>query len=294
MARADQTSLELGLPPPDQLARGDFDIVVRQLADDLAFGTDNSMFVGSGLEYASSRPYQPGDSIRLLNWRLTARTGRPFVREYEALKRTCIYIIVDTSASMAVSSSPRSKHDVAVWLAAALGLIAQRRMSPVAIVGAGERTVPLVPSLIRNDLWQSLEPLRVKDYHERTNLGGRITRLTARATRASVFIIISDLHDPAAVPAIRHAAQRHDCMVIHTRDAAEVEPLRAGFIRGQESETGRIFLGASRTAWTPSEPVRANLLRCGADYLDVRTDHSFIPPLRNFLASRGASMRGRG
>ena len=63
------------LRPPDELARGDFEMVVRRLADDLAFGADASLFVGGGLEYATSRRYIPGDSIRMLNWRLTARTG---------------------------------------------------------------------------------------------------------------------------------------------------------------------------------------------------------------------------
>ena len=89
-------STDLDLPAPESLARGDFDLVLRRLADDLAFGSDASRLVGSGLEYASSRPYVPGDSVRLLNWRLTARTGKPFVREYEALKRTAVYIVVDT------------------------------------------------------------------------------------------------------------------------------------------------------------------------------------------------------
>lgn len=151
------SSTDLNLPAPESLARGDFDIVIRRLADDLAFGSDTSRLLGSGLEYASSRPYIPGDSVRLLNWRLTARTGRAYVREYEALKRTSVYIFIDTSASMAVRSVARSKHDLAIWIASALGLVAQRRMSPVALVGAGERTVALVASLSRNDLWQSLE-----------------------------------------------------------------------------------------------------------------------------------------
>jgi uncharacterized protein (DUF58 family) len=288
---------DLSLPPPEGLARGDFDIVVRRLADDLVFGTDTSLFVGSGLEYASSRPYQLGDSVRLLNWRLTARTGRPYVRQYEALKRISVYIVVDTSASMTIGSTARTKHDIAVWMAAALGLIAQRRMSPVAIVGAGERTVPMSPTLVRNDLWRAIEPLRLGDIAERTLLGERLERMTVRAGRRSVFVIVSDLHDPRAIPALRHAAQKHDCMVLHTQDPAELQPLRSGFFRGEEAETGRAFLGSGRRA--ALEPaalteLRASLLRSGVDYLAIRTDESFIGPLRHFLVSRGAATRGRG
>jgi uncharacterized protein (DUF58 family) len=282
------------LPPPEQMARGDFDLVVRRLADDMVFGTDASLFVGSGLEYASSRPYQLGDSIRLLNWRLTARTGRPYVRQYEALKRISVYIVVDTSASMAVSSSALSKHDVAVWIASALGLVAQRRMSPVAVVGGGERSPPLTPSLVRNDLWRAIEPLRLGDSGEMTHVAERVTSLSTRAPRRSVVIVLSDLHDPDTLAALRQASQKHDCMVVHLRDPAEILPLRAGFFRGQEAETGRSFLGSSKRAIAGDDTIRAGLLRCGVDYLAIRTDQGFVGPLRHFLASRGAAMRGRG
>ncbi len=287
-------STDLDLPAPESLARGDFDLVVRRLADDLAFGSDASRLVGSGLEYARSRPYVPGDSVRLLNWRLTARTGKPFVREYEALKRTAVYIVVDTSASMAVASTARSKHDLAVWIAAALGLVAHRRMSPVALVAGGTREVPLVASLSRNDLWRALEPLRAHGFTESTEVGARIRRVAEQAERASVIVVLSDLHDPAAVPAIRHASQRHDTLAIHLGDPAESRPLRAGFLRAREAETGRTWFTGSRRALLDPSLVQDELIRAGADYLRIETDEPFIPALRQHLAARGLFARGRG
>lgn len=287
-------STDLDLPAPESLARGDFDIVIRRLADDLAFGSDTSRLVGSGLEYASSRPYIPGDSVRLLNWRLTARTGKPFVREYEALKRTVVYLFVDTSASMSVASTARSKHDLAVWIASAIGLVAQRRMSPVALVSGGEREIPLLPSLSRSELWQAIEPLRTRGVDEQTTLGAQLRRVAQRATRASAMFILSDLHDPDAIPAIRHAAQKHDCSVIHLVDPVETKPLRAGFFRGREAETGRRFVGTSSTVLGEVEAVRDELLRSGADYLRLDTDKPFIPALRHHLGARGGLARGRG
>ena len=289
------TSGDLGLPAPESLARGDFELVIRRLADDLAFGSDASRLLGSGLEYAGSRPYVPGDSVRLLHWRLTARTGRPFVREHEALKRTCVHLVVDTSASMSTSSTPRSKHDLATWIASAVGLLALRRLSPVAVVGAGERRVPHRPSLSRSDLLQSLEPLRARATAggESTRLGEAVRAVAARAERASVILVLSDLHDPDAIPAIRRAAQRHDCAVIHLVDPAEATPLRAGFLRGREPETGRTFLATSRTRLADPEQARQELLRAGADVLRLATDASFLPPLRHFLAARGSRRGGR-
>jgi hypothetical protein len=108
------------------------------------------------------------------------------------------------------------------------------------------------------------------------------------------MVVVSDLHDPGAAAALRRAAQVHDCMVLHMQDPAEFEPLRAGFIRAQESETGETFLAHSGSKWTIAETVKSELIRCGVDYLRLRTDRSIIPALRHFLASRGGLLRGRG
>jgi len=281
------------LPPPERLAGGNFEMVVRRLADDLAFGSDASRLVGSGLEYAGSRPYVPGDPVRSIDWRVTARAGRAFVREHEALKRTAVYLVVDTSASMSVRSGALGKHGLAVWVAASLGLLAQRRMSPVAVVGGGERTVPTVPSLARADLWNALEPLRAEGAAESTNVGERLQTVATRAARASVIVAITDMHCPQALPAIGQASQRHDCVVIHLVDPAESGPLRAGFFRGSEAETGRAFVATRSTELGRPDAVRAEVIRSGADCLQLATDRPFVPELRAFLATRGMLARGR-
>jgi uncharacterized protein (DUF58 family) len=282
------------LRPPDELARGDFEMVVRRLADDLAFGMDLSRFIGSGLEYAQSRPYSPGDPIKMMDWKITARLGKPFVKEYDTPKRTNVFIIVDTSASMGISSAMITKHDLAVWIASAIGLIAQRRMSPVGVIGGGERETRLNPSLNRGDLWQALDPLRASNLSEGTRLSDRLADLDLRAKRSSVFIVISDLHDPDAIPAIRHASQKHDCVAIHLMDPAERGRLRAGFFRGQEAESGRSFVAHSNSAWGREGEVAADFARCGTSYLRLQTDQPFIAPLRHFLSFRPMMGGGRG
>lgn len=282
------------LRPPDELARGDFEMVVRRLADDLAFGMDLSRFIGSGLEYAQSRPYSPGDPIKMMDWKITARLGKPFVKEYDTPKRTNVFIVVDTSASMGISSAMITKHDLAVWIASAIGLIAQRRMSPVGVIGGGERETRLNPSLNRADLWQALDPLRASNLSEGTRLADRLGDLDLRAKRSSVFIVISDLHDPDAISAIRHASQKHDCVAIHLMDPAERGRLRAGFFRGQEAESGRLFVAHSNSAWGREGEVAADFARCGTSYLRLQTDQPFIAPLRHFLSFRPMMGGGRG
>lgn len=280
------------LRSPQELAHADFEMVARRLADDMAFGSDVSLFVGSGLEYAQSRPYEPGDSVRQLDWRITAKTGKAFVKQYETLKRIAMYLVVDTSSSMSVSSTFISKHDLAVWIAAAIGLVGVRRLSPVAIVGGGERETRLEPSLSQGDLWRALEPLRKQAKGEGTELGTRIRSLEPRLTRSSILIVLSDLHDPSVGVSLRHAAQKHDVVVLHLEDPAERGRLRAGFFRGVEAETGEMFLGGSATKWQGHPKIVQELVGAGISYLHLRTDLPFIPPLRHFLASRAMLMKG--
>lgn len=281
------------LPPPDELASGDFEMVVRRLADDLAFGVDHSRFVGSGIEYAQSRPYEQGDPIKSMDWRITARLSKPYVKEYDTPKRTGVYILIDTSGSMGIASTPLTKHDLAIWVGSALGLIAQRRMSPVGIVGAGERQTQLNPSLNRSELWRALDPLRTSGRTEQTRIAERLRDLEHRARRSSVIVVISDLHDPDALPAIRHAAQKHDCMAIHLVDPAERGGLKAGFYRGSEAETGRTFVAHGGSAWESQGRVSAELAQCGVSYLRLQTDLPFIGPLRHFLSYRPSLGGGR-
>lgn len=269
-------------------------MVVRRLADDLAFGMDASRFVGSGIEYAQSRPYASGDSIKMMDWKITGRLGKPFVKEYDTPKRTCVYILLDTSASMGVSSTTITKHDLGVWIASALGLIAQRRMSPVGVIGGGDRETRLKPSLNRGELWQALDPLRATSLHEGTRLGSRLRELDLRARRSSIFVILSDLHDPDALPAIRHSAQKHDCMAIHLVDPAERGQLRAGFFRGREAESDRAFVAHGRSAWGRESEVATDLATCGTSYLRLQTDQPFIAQLRHFLSCRPMMGGGRG
>lgn len=280
------------LRPPHELAHTNFEMVVRRLANDLAFGTDESLFVGSGLEFAQSRPYEPGDSIRQMDWRITARLGRPFVKQYETLKRIPMYIVVDTSSSMSVSSTVLTKHDLAIWIAAAMGLIGIRRLSPVAIAGAGGRATRLEPSLSQTDLWRVLEPLRAHGAAEHTTVGARLFSMEPQLARASLVIVMSDFHDPEAIAALRQTAQRHDVVAIHLQDHAERGQLRAGFMRVVEAETGREFLAGGRTTWTRPDDISRELTRAGVSYLLLRTDEPFIPALRHFLTTRAVLARG--
>jgi uncharacterized protein (DUF58 family) len=272
-------------------ARG-FVLAVRKLANGLAYGTDHSPFVGSGVEYVQSRPYQEGDSVRAIDWRVTARTRRFFVKEYESPKSMPVYLMIDTSASMAVSSREKSKYATALYIAGGLALAALDRVSPVGVVGVGERALRVRPSLSRRRVLEWVLALRRFRFDEATCLGQRLRELAPTLAQRSLMIVISDLHDPSAIPALKHLAQLHDCVVLQLLDPAEISCKGAGFLRAAEAETGREFTTRGGRQWSDPAAQAAQWRRAGVDHLLIRTDQPFAHALRHLFRARGWAGRG--
>lgn len=268
-----------------------FLLAVRRLADTLSYGTDHSPFRGSGHEYVQSRAYQPGDPVKSIDWRVTARTGRPHVKEYEAPKRMPVYLFIDTSASMTVSSRPLSKYAWAVHIAGGLAFACLDRVSPVGVIGAGERPLHLRPSLSRLQIMEWLHRLRHYRLDESTTLATRVTEMAALLPQRALFIVLSDLHDQAAPAALRLAAQRHEVIALQLRDPAEDRLDGTGFFHAREAETGTAFVSRGSSGTTTHHTIAAELRKGGVDHLVLPTDRPIAAPLREFLQSRGGLHR---
>ena len=274
----------------DPLDARQFELAVRRLANALSYGQESSPFLGAGIEYVQSRPYQSGDPVKFIDWRVTARTGKFHVKEYEAPKQMPVYLLVDTSASMCVSSQPLSKYAWAAQIAGGLALAALDHMNPVGIMTVGERELHHAPTLARSSVMQWAHQLRHYRFVEKTTLGQRIRELVPRVEQRCLFIVLSDLHDPDAIPAIKLMAQDHDCVVLHLEDPAERGRMGGGIYRAVEAETGREFVAHGRSRWFEELDSHA-LPRAGVDYLRLQTDQSVLPRLRHFFKYRGGTRR---
>jgi len=264
-----------------------FRIAVRKLADSLSYGSDRSRFLGAGMEYVQSRPYEPGDSVRRIDWRVTARTLRHHVKEHEAPKRIACWLLIDTSASMTVSSVAKCKYQLALELAGGIALACLDRVSPVGVVGVGERDLLHRPSLSRAQVLRWLLELRRYRVDERTTLSRRLAELAPTIPHRALFVVLSDLHDPAALTTLRHLATRHDTIVLQLRDPAEEGLRGAGFLRGAEAETGVAFDTHGRRALLDPRVTTELLRKAGVDHLVVRTDLPFLEKVRRLFATRG-------
>ncbi len=274
----------------DPLDARQFELAVRRLADALSYGQESSPFLGAGIEYVQSRLYQPGDPVKFIDWRVTGRTGKFHVKEYEAPRQMPVYLLVDTSASMCVSSQRLSKYAWAVQLAGGLALAAVDHMNPVGLMAVGERDLHHTPTLARSSVMQWMHQLRHCQFGEGTTLGRRVRELIPRVEQRCLFVVLSDLHDPDAIAAIKLMAHDHDCVVLHLEDPAERGRTGGGIFRAVEAETGRAFVAHGLSRWFAEGETHA-LSRAGVDYLNLRTDRPILPRLRCFMKSRGRTRR---
>jgi len=269
-----------------------FTIAVKKLANSLSYGTDRSPFLGSGVEYVQSRQYQYGDPIRAIDWKITARTGKPYIKEFETPKRLPCYLLIDTSASMMISSTRRTKYELALHLAGGIGLACLDRVSPVGVLGTGDTDLHVRPSLGRDQILQWLLRLRRFRFDESTTLSQRLSQLYPSLLNRTLMIVISDLYDPHAAASIRRLNQTHECVVIQLRDPMEEGLRGGGVVRAMEAETGRTLVGRSRDVHSDQEELEQSFKRGGVDHLVLRTDGQIATPLRHFFESRGIFRRG--
>lgn len=280
------------LEPQDPLDERQFLLAVRRLADSLGPGMDASPFLGSGVEYAQSRPYQPGDPVKSIDWRVTARSGRVHVKEYEAPRRMPVWLLLDTSASMCVGSGRLTKYAWAVQVAGGLALAALARMSPVGLLGCGERGLDVRPTLSRTRVLTWLHALRRFRLDEATRLSRRVRDLAGMAEDRSVVMVLSDLHDPGAMPALKSLAQEHDVVVLQFWDPAEAGGTGGGIFRVAEAETGEGFVAHGRSRWLERGVHGEELRRGAVDHVLLPVDEPLVARLRAFLGRRGLLGRG--
>lgn len=284
--------MEYLLEQSDPLDSRQFMMAVKSLADSLSYGTDASPFLGTGTDYVQSRIYHPGDSVRAIDWRITARTNKFHVKEFETPKRMPCYLLVDTSASMTVSSTKRSKYASSVFIAGGLAFACLDRISPVAVLGVGETDLRYNPSLSRGKILQWLHKLRRYNVAEKTQLDQRLRELGPHLFNKSLIIVLSDLHEPEAIAPLKRLGQQHDVVAIQLVDPAEVELRGAGFVRAREAETGRSITTRGGNLGIDQEALTQELKRGRVDHLTIRTDEPFAYRLRHFFKSRGLLGRG--
>jgi uncharacterized protein (DUF58 family) len=223
-------------------------IVASKQVDDLLSGEYRSVFRGRGMEFDEVREYTPGDDVRTIDWNVTARAGKPFIKRFCEERELTVLFAVDVSASGQFGTTEGSKFDLAVEVAALLMLSAQKNNDKVGLLLFGEDVRGYFPPrkgraatrrLIRELLAAEPKPASKDETSRPTDLSGALRYLTRVHRRRCVVFLISDFLDSGDYEsAMRIARARHDVVAITITDPREAALPAVGFVHLLDPETG--------------------------------------------------------
>ncbi|MCB9846312.1 MAG: DUF58 domain-containing protein [Phycisphaeraceae bacterium] len=284
------------------------EIRARRRVDSLFAGNYHSAFKGQGIEFAEVREYQPGDDVRAIDWNVTARAGRPFIKLFVEERQLTVILAVDVSGSTRVGTSATTKGRLQSEVAATIAAVAARHQDRVGLVlFAGEPEVFVPPRKGRRHLLRVYSALlghRAKS--EGTGLGTALEFVARVQRRRAIVFLISDMLAPATGAAgyesgLLRLARQHEVTVVRVGDPREDVLPRAGLLRLRDSESGRSYLvdTSSRRVRRRFEENRAErdrevrraVARAGAEHLEVSTDRPFMPALIAHFGGRRGNQR---
>jgi uncharacterized protein (DUF58 family) len=280
------------------------EVRTRRLVDSRFAGEYRSLFKGQGMEFAEVREYQPGDEVRSIDWNVSARMGRPFVKRYVEERELTVMLAIDLSGSARFGTRARFKHDLAVELAGVLSLAAVRNNDRVGLMLFTDQVEQTLPA--RKGRKHALRLIRdlltVTPAGRGTSMAVAVDRLMRLLPHRSVVFLASDfLTDDAEKPLAR-LAQRHDVIAITLEDPAERHLPDIGPARLEDPETGEIVevdtshplvraAFAKRVA--DAEEARRRLFgRLGLDEIIVHTEHGYVDALLAFFRARSRRPHG--
>ena len=303
------------------------EVRTNRLVNDTMGGAYLSGFKGRGMDFEDLREYMPGDDVRAIDWNVTHRLGRPFVKRFREERELTAVLAVDVSASSRFGSASRTKREFAAEIAATLAMSAAKNGDKVALLLFTDEVELFVPPRKgrRHILRLVREMLMFKPRRRGTDISGALGFLNhVLHRRAIVFLLTDFLHSdtgragsPLATVGAHGVTRptnrdviaelgltntRHDVVCLHLHDPRESELPDAGLVTIEDAETGELLeLNSTRSsvrekfaavnAGRLAELDRA-LIRTGVDTLRLKTTEPFAPVLQRFFEIRRGRRRG--
>jgi uncharacterized protein (DUF58 family) len=292
------------------------EVRTNRLVNDTMVGAYLSHFKGRGMDFEELREYIPGDEVRDIDWNVTYRMGRPFVRRYREERELGMVLAVDVSGSSAFGSGQKSKREFAAEVAATLAISATRSSDKIALLlFSDEVELFLPPRKGRRHILRLIrEMISFQPKHRATNIPAALAFLNHVLHRRSIVFLLTDfLHsigpEAGAPTQTRDTLQeigltnaRHDLVCIHLHDPRESTLPPAGLLTIEDAETGELLEVDSSRASVRERFAAVNserlaeldraFRRAGVDTLRFSTEESFAQTLQRFFETRRGRRRG--
>jgi len=279
------------------------EIKTRRIVDELTAGAYHSVFKGKGLEFSEVREYTFDDDIRDIDWNVTARTGKPFIKRFTEDRELNVMLLVDASASTMFGGGDKTKHQQIVEIAALLALSAIRNNDRVGLLIFTDQTELYLP--LRSGRRHGLRLIRELLAHDasgkKTDINSALKHSLNSLKKRSVIFMISDLSDDNDFShQLKMINKRHDVVAVRTLDQLEKQwPENGQFVVEDSESHGVSVFNATASSRTQYRERAArehdNAAKCcmeaNVDLIDIVPGAGIVEPLLRFFKQRKVSRR---
>jgi uncharacterized protein (DUF58 family) len=275
------------------------EIKTKGLSNNIFAGEYHSAFKGRGMAFAEVREYQYGDDIRDIEWNVTARFNKPFVKVFEEERELTVMLCVDVSGSLEFGSVVQTKRRMLTEIAATLAFSAIQNNDKIGVIFFSDHIEKFIPPKKgrKHILYIIRELLEFKPESNRTDVGQAVEYLTSVIKRRCTAFLLSDFIDEKDFrQALTIANRKHDIVAVQVYDRRVAELPDVGLMQVRDAETGEEMLIDTSSkkvrnlhaAWWRGQQnrLRDTFTRSGVDNVSVRTDQDYVAALMGLFRQR--------
>ena len=276
------------------------EIKTRGLSHNIFAGEYHSAFKGRGMSFSEVREYQYGDDVRDIDWNVTARFNKPYIKVFEEERELTVMLVIDLSESLDFGTVRQTKRDMVTEIAATIAFAAIQNNDKIGVIFFTDRVEKFIPPQKgrKHILYIIRELLNFEPQSSRTDISVPLQFLTNALKKRCTAFVISDFIDNGDFKnAMTIANRKHDIVAIQVYDRRLAELPKIGLIKMRDAESGEeIFVdtssskvqSAQREWWrSQREKLDETLKKSRVDSVSIRTDQDYVKALMNLFAQRG-------
>ncbi len=275
------------------------EIKTRGLSQNIFAGQYHSAFKGRGMAFAEVREYQYGDDVRDIEWNVTARFQRPYVKVFEEERELTVMLLIDVSGSLDFGTSRQTKADMVTEIAATLAFSAIQNNDKIGVIFFSDRIEKYIPPQKgrKHILYIIREMLDFHPQSRKTDVGEAMEYLTRVMKRRCTAFVLSDFYSNSSfLNALQIANRKHDVVAIQVYDKRAKELPDVGLMRVKDAENGQeMYIDTSskklRQAHTRywlerEENLRQTFAKSNVDWASVATDEDYVKAMMALFSQR--------
>ena len=275
------------------------EIKTRGLSNNIFAGQYHSAFKGKGMSFSEVREYQYGDDVRDIDWNVTARYNKTFVKVFEEERELTVMLLIDVSNSLDFGTVKQLKKDMVTEIAATLAFSAIQNNDKIGVIFFSDRIEKFIPPKKgrKHILYIIRELLDFKPESKRTDIKIAVEYLTNVIKKRCTTFMISDFIDENDFRnALTIANRKHDIVAIQVYDRRMAELPDVGLMKVRDAETGheqwidtssRALRRAHNDWWIQRQGVlNETFTKSNVDSVSIRTDQDYVKSLLNLFAKR--------